>query len=303
MNPPHHPSSFLLTHSHTHIHTYTHVHRHTNTALNYFPWSLSLFGLFRGRRRRRIIVSLPLTSARGVTEVWMQTVDYISLKASERISWRCIQWSTCVAGGKGKSCSQCCKSFKVSTALCGFQHSSLLTYSLNHLPLFPLFLALFINSCTVNSPWPSSSHFSLSLSLSLASVLLRGCSDRESREDLSKGCCCQVNGKSFTCLFEALLKCALSFITNWPYGLLSFMVGLQRETPSDPLTFCKLNKKNLPPLQLPDISEPKTILSYFQSHRCDQDGCFQTSEEKISLCIRHGLICFHSCVWESLKSH
>ena len=64
---------------------------------------------------------------------------------------------------------------------------------------------------------------SLPLSVSLASVLLRGCSDRESREDLSKGCCCQVNGKSFTCLFEALLKRAWSFITNWPYGLLSFM--------------------------------------------------------------------------------
>lgn len=64
-----------------------------------------------------------------------------------------------------KSCSRRCKSFKVSIALCGFQHSSLLTYSLNHLPLFPLFLALFINSCTVNSPWPSSSHFTLSLSL------------------------------------------------------------------------------------------------------------------------------------------
>lgn len=49
--------------------------------------------------------------------------------------------------------------------------------------------------------------------------------------------------KSFTCLFEALLKCAWSFITNWSYGLLSFMTKLQMETTSDPLTFCKLHKK------------------------------------------------------------
>lgn len=92
---------------------------------------------------------------------------------------------------------------------------------------------------------PSLSH-ARSLSLYLASVLLRGCSDRESGEDLSKGCCCQVNGKSFTCLFEALLKCAWSFITNWPYGLLSFMAGLQRDNHPIPypLTFCKWNKES-----------------------------------------------------------
>lgn len=166
----------------------------------------------------------------------MQAAGCLSPKASGRLSCRCIQWSTC------ESCSQSCKSFKVSTTLCGFQHGSLLTYSLNHLPLFRSFSL----SSLTPAQWillGPPALISLFPSLSLASVLLRGCSDRESREDLSKGCCCQVNGKGFTCLFEALLKCAWSFITNWPYGLLSFMAGLQWEPPSDPLTFCKWNKK------------------------------------------------------------
>lgn len=86
-----------------------------------------------------------------------------SLKASERPVCRRIQWFTCMVRGKGKRCSQNCKSFKVSATLCGFRYSSLLTYPLNHLPLFTFPLALFINSCTVNSPWPSSSHFSIRL--------------------------------------------------------------------------------------------------------------------------------------------
>lgn len=164
-----------------------------------------IWSVYRRRKRQRIAFHWP------VWEAWQKyecRPDCGSWKARESLAHifsgpPMLRW---------KSCSQRCKSFKVSTALCGFQHNSLLTYSLNHLPLFPLFLALFINSCTVNSPWPSSFHFTLSLSrafslfLHLASVLLRGCSDRESRGDLSKGCCCQVNGKSFTCLFEALLN-------------------------------------------------------------------------------------------------
>lgn len=34
-------------------------------------------------------------------------------------------------------------------------------------------------------------------------------------------------------LFEAFLTMAWSFVTNWPYGLLSFMMRVQMETPSD----------------------------------------------------------------------
>lgn len=164
-----------------------------------------------------------------------------SLKAWERISCRCIQWFTCDAGGKGESCSQSYKSFKASTTLCGFQHSSLLTYSLNHLPLFSLPLALFINSCTVNSPWPSSSHFSTA-SPSLLFYYKVVQTERAEKIYL-KAVAAKPVEKSFTCLFEALLKCAPSFITNWSYGLLSFMTKLQMATTSDPLTFCKLHRK------------------------------------------------------------
>lgn len=95
-----------------------------------------------------------------------------------------------------------------------------------------------------------------------------------SREDLSKGCCCQINGKSFSCLFEALLKCAWSFITNSPYGLLSFMASLQMENPSDPPTFCKGNKKSL---QLCIIWIFLSSQQFYLLH-CNQNACFQTSD-------------------------
>lgn len=151
--------------------------------------------------------------------------DSGNARASERSGCSRIQWFTCAAGGKGESCSQNYKSFKVSSTLCGFENGSLLTYSLNRLPLFALLLALFINSCTVNSPWPSSSHFSPASPSPLFYYKVVQ-TERAEKIYLKAVAAKSTEKKSFTCLSEALLKCAWSFITNWTYGLLSFMTYL-----------------------------------------------------------------------------
>ena len=153
--------------------------------------------------------------------------DCGSLKASERMSCRFIQWFTCIAGGKGKSCSQNWMSFKVSTTLCGFQRGSLLTYSLNRFPLLPLPLALFINFCTVNSPWPSSS---LSSTASLDPSLLfyyKVVQTHRAEEIYLKAVAVKSMEKASLVFLRHCQKSALSFITNWLYRLLlSVMTGL-----------------------------------------------------------------------------
>lgn len=88
----------------------------------------------------------------------------------------------------------------------------------------------------MNSPRPSSSHFSAASPLPLfyykvvqtgraEKIYLKAVAAAKSMgiEEKKKG---KMVGGSFTCLSVALLKCAGSFITNWPYGLLSFMTRL-----------------------------------------------------------------------------
>lgn len=145
--------------------------------------------------------------------------------------------------------------------MCGFQNSSLLTYSLNHLPLFPLFLALFINSCTVNSPRPSSPHFSLALFPSPLLLFYYEVVQTERAEKiyLKAVAAKSMEKASFVCLRHcenvpgALLQIGLMDYCHLWQGF----KGRHHLIPSPFVN----EKKKLSHLNLPDTSEPKTFLS------------------------------------------